>query len=329
MPGEKRPYCTVAIPTFRRPERLRAAIASVRGQTGLGAEAFEILVIDNSPEGSAECVVKGFPADAPVLRYVHELKAGPAHARNRAVAEARGELLAFLDDDETASPAWLASLIGVLEMSKADAAFGKVEASFDLAPLRHAAYAARIYSRDAGIARGADLGARHASLGTGNSIYKISRCFTGTEPFPIEVAAAGGEDTVFLRRLVKAGRRLSWAPDALVVEHVPADRLRPESLGARRYRQGQLRALACLEGRPHLLGLAFWMAVGLAQVLRAGAYQLLWRLLGQAERRERAGFELAGGLGKLTWWMRSPTHYGPAQPVAARSSLRPKTQNFS
>ena len=79
-PGTERPRCTVAIPTFRRPERLRAAIASVRNQTGIGAGEFEILVVDNSPEGSAACVVKAFPPEAPALRYLHELKAGPAYA---------------------------------------------------------------------------------------------------------------------------------------------------------------------------------------------------------------------------------------------------------
>lgn len=328
--GTGRLRCTVAIPTFRRPERLRAAIASVRNQTGTDADEFEILVVDNSPEGSAACVVRAFPPEAPALRYVHELKSGPAHARNRAVAEARGPLLAFLDDDETAAPAWLSSLIQVLEGSRADAAFGKVEASFDLAPTRHGAYAERLYTRTFNAESGADLCGRHAGLGTGNSIFRVATCFAGTEPFPVEVAAAGGEDTVFLRRLVKSGRRFAWAPDAIVEEHVPADRVRPDSLRARRYRQGQLRALACLEGpHPSLAGLLFWMAVGLAQALKAGATRLLWRILGQNERGERAEFEVAGGLGKVTWWMRSPTLYGPTARDDGDHPLRPKTQNFS
>lgn len=328
--AERRPRCTVAIPTFRRPERLRAAIASVRAQAGMDPSDYEILIVDNSPEGSAAGIVKAFPVDGPASRYVHETGPGPAHARNRAVAEARGELLAFLDDDETAAPNWLSALIGTLETSNADAAFGKVEARFDLPPARHGSFAAEIYSRDIHVASGADVGARHAGLGTGNSIYRVSRCFAEAEPFPAKVATSGGEDTVFLRRLVSAGRRLAWAPEAIALEHVPADRVRPDSLRARRFRQGQLRALACLEGKPpDFLGVAFWMAAGTAQALKAAAFNQALRLLGQEERAERAGFDLAGGLGKVLWWVGSPTIYGVAESPDGASSLRPKTQNFS
>jgi cellulose synthase/poly-beta-1,6-N-acetylglucosamine synthase-like glycosyltransferase len=309
---------------------LRAAIASVRSQTGIDPCEYEILVVDNAPEGLAANVVNAFPADSPRMRYVHELKSGPSHARNRAVGEARGELIAFLDDDETASPSWLASLTRALETTQADAAFGPVEAMFDLAPSRHASYAAGLYSRLIDRRTGADLRDRHTSLGTGNSIFRVKTCFTRSEPFPVEIAASGGEDTLLLRRLVKSGRRLVWAAQALAHEHVPPARAAPEFLRARRYRQGQLRSLACLEGPwPNQLGAGVWMCVGLLQLVGNSFAGAAYRLFGNDEARERAEFGIAGGLGKIVWWARSPTRYGPAADEGASQDLRPETQNFS
>ncbi|MFO1186749.1 MAG: glycosyltransferase [Alphaproteobacteria bacterium] len=77
-------------PTFRRPERLRAAIASVRAQAGMDPSDYEILIVDNSPEGSAAGIVKAFPVDGPASRYVHETEAVRRTRIPRAVAEARG-----------------------------------------------------------------------------------------------------------------------------------------------------------------------------------------------------------------------------------------------
>ncbi|MFO1186750.1 MAG: hypothetical protein U1E87_04445 [Alphaproteobacteria bacterium] len=61
-------------------------------------------------------------------------------------------------------------MIGTLETSNADAAFGKVEARFDLPP-RTGPLPPRFTPRDIHVASGADVDARHAGLGTGNSIY--------------------------------------------------------------------------------------------------------------------------------------------------------------
>jgi len=67
----------------------------------------EILVIDNAPSDSQ---TQDRIAAIPGIRYVQELKAGLNFARNRAIQEAKGELLAFMDDDVVVDSDWLMAL---------------------------------------------------------------------------------------------------------------------------------------------------------------------------------------------------------------------------
>ena len=81
---------SVLIPTFRRPELLRAAIGSVLAQQQLAVDV-EIVVIDNDPAGSARGAVADLAsAGAMELRYVCEPRPGISHARNTGVAASRG-----------------------------------------------------------------------------------------------------------------------------------------------------------------------------------------------------------------------------------------------
>ena len=60
------------------------------------------------------------------MHYVHEPAAGVANARNAGMTQATGGLIAFLDDDEEASPGWLAALIEAQRRFDADVVFGPV-----------------------------------------------------------------------------------------------------------------------------------------------------------------------------------------------------------
>ena len=89
---------SVVIPTYRRPEQLRDSIASAIGQCGVSTEVF---VIDDSPEGSAEEVVKGF-ADPRISYLKNPQPTGgrPSVVRNLGWPLATGSFVHFLDDDD-------------------------------------------------------------------------------------------------------------------------------------------------------------------------------------------------------------------------------------
>lgn len=99
------PSLTVVICTHKRPRLLRKALESIVRQVETPAE---ILVVNNDRESDDE--VRSVIARFHGIRYFLEPIRGLDFARNRALREATGDVVAFLDDDATADPGWTAAL---------------------------------------------------------------------------------------------------------------------------------------------------------------------------------------------------------------------------
>lgn len=287
---------SIVIPTFRRPALLRAAIASLLAQQRLDAAA-EIVVIDNDPAGSAAAIVAELmPGAGLELRYLREPRPGISHARNAGVAASRGFYVAFLDDDEVASPLWLVSLLAAMQGHATDIVVGPVRPAFP-AGAAVPAYARRIYERDAGTATGQAI----EWSGIGNSLLRRDRCFAAAVPFDPQLGLSGGEDTVFLARLRERGRRLVWCAEAVVTENIPADKLAPGYLLRRAFRSGQTTAfLPSALAHPRWGAVLRWMLIGAGQVCIYGIGSIVLRLLGR-EAWLTAMAKAASGAGKVMW----------------------------
>ncbi|PPK95214.1 glycosyl transferase family 2 [Kineococcus xinjiangensis] len=101
------PRITVVVCTRERPESLQRCLDSI---AALDYHDLEILVVDNAPRTEATRELCAAAARSVPLRYVREPAAGLSRARNTAIREASGEVIAFLDDDERADPDWLVAL---------------------------------------------------------------------------------------------------------------------------------------------------------------------------------------------------------------------------
>jgi glycosyltransferase involved in cell wall biosynthesis len=116
---------SVIVPTYHRERELLEAINSVRSQSGV---ALEIIVVDDSPEGSARDTVESM--NDPRVRYVlrpDPSKGRPAKVRNDGAKLARGRYLYFLDDDDMLEPGTLAVLSKALDSApRAGMAFGVI-----------------------------------------------------------------------------------------------------------------------------------------------------------------------------------------------------------
>src|SRR3546814_20010318 len=105
---------SVVVPTFRRTASLRRTLGSCLRQCGIDPAAFEIVVVDNCPGGSARETVAAAAAGAPVaIRYVHEPRPAVSHARHASLAAATGGLLIFLSVHEPASAPCLSPLLAI------------------------------------------------------------------------------------------------------------------------------------------------------------------------------------------------------------------------
>lgn len=223
---------SVLIPTFRRPVSFLRAARSVFAQQGVSD--VELIAVDNSPESGAIATFRALEAEAPIpFRWAHEPRPGVAQARNAALAMARGALIAWLDDDEEASPHWLASLIAVRRETGAQSVFGPVHAR---APddTRHAAFYERLYTRNGP----AVSGIAAQPYGVGNSLQP-RRMFDQHAPFDARADQTGGEDDALFASWREAGALFAWAADAVVVEHLGPERTRMRHGLKRAFAYGQ------------------------------------------------------------------------------------------
>lgn len=97
---------TVVIPTFRRERLVGRAVASALTQSGV---AVDVIVLDDSPEGSAADVAELRDARVRYIARARPSGGAPAVVRNEGLALASGEYVHFLDDDDELEPGTLAA----------------------------------------------------------------------------------------------------------------------------------------------------------------------------------------------------------------------------
>ncbi len=287
---------SIVIPTYRRPEALRRAVASCLTQRGAGQE-WEIVVVDNNPDGSARVVVEDMAAHITVpIRYVWETRPGISHARNAGVAASAGRYLIFLDDDEEAEPGWLAALLDTARDYGADVVVGVVRASFPPGCHPGEPYPSSQFTRDLGLTTGAPIS---WLAGIGNVLLRRETCIEGPEPFDPRFGLIGGEDALLMWQIERRGRKLVWCAEAIVFETVPENRLEPRFLLRRAFIRGQVTTFLCatLSLRAQT---ARMMAVGCVQALVFGVPALLLRAVNDRRWVQMMDRALLG-VGKLLW----------------------------
>ena len=295
MSGPTKPV-TVLIPTFRRPDSLARALNSVFAQDR--ADLIEaIIVADNDPDASAQTTVETMRVRSSTpLIYVHASPPGVATARNVGLTAAHAPYVAFLDDDEEASSAWLGALFAVHQTFSADVTFGPVRGRTPDAEPWKRPYLERFFSRT-GPASSQII---DTVYGCGNSMMTRATALKGPEPFDVAADHTGGEDDRLFSRLKTENARFAWAADAVVDEHAPAHRAKLTYALARAVSYGQSPSqLAIVRG--DLLSLARWSMIGAGQALvyGAAAFGLMATFnRGWIDMADRA----ARGVGKLLWF---------------------------
>jgi GT2 family glycosyltransferase len=198
------------IPTFARPEGLRACL------DGLGRSTFdlgcaEIIVVDDGGGHAAvEDVAREFAAWLPV-RTAMKANGGPASARNHGAFIARGRYLAFIDDDCVPAPDWLTHIVAALEENPGAVVGGPVinglpDDPFADASQRIATYVARHYAQGKG---------REKFFTTNNFGLAADR-FRELGGFDATIPSWTAEDKEFCDRWRDRGYPMVWTPAARV-----------------------------------------------------------------------------------------------------------------
>jgi len=238
-------HVTIGVITYQRGEALRELLASLARQTFNGAApTIELLIVDNDAKASACRIVDEVEWDMPYpVRYIVEPRAGIPFARNRVVAEMRrhSQALAFIDDDETADPTWLAELLRVQRAYDADVVSGPVLREFD-------------ETTPAWVTQGTlfnrprfETGTLRPTADTGNVLTMAHLFKVFDPPFDESIGQAGGSDREFYGRVYAAGYTIVYANDAMTRERVPAERATARWVLRRSYHGGNQLALQRLK----------------------------------------------------------------------------------
>ncbi|WP_158277545.1 glycosyltransferase [Opitutus sp. ER46] len=227
MPAGSSLKLTVAIPTYNRADFLRQTLAGIAAQQ-FPRDHFEVLVIDNNSTDHTRAVVAEFAGAQPAPRYIQETRQGLDYARNRAISEARGEIIVFGDDDILVRPDWLAQMAAPLladgPLRRIGAVGGEVIPVFphglpDWVKEWHAPLGFR---SDAG-----PLPPRHCPMGA--NLAFPAWVFAELGPFHTALDRAAGNyfsggDSEMVRRVRAAGYEVWFTPAAAVQHQMPASR---------------------------------------------------------------------------------------------------------
>jgi glycosyltransferase involved in cell wall biosynthesis len=220
------PLVTVAVCTRDRPDDIKRCLESL---LRLDYPRLEILVIDNAPKTEATCYLT--KTHYPQVRYIREPRPGLDWARNRAILEARGEIIAYTDDDVFVDPSWVKAIARTfIDNPKAMAVTGLV------VPYELETEAQVLFEAYGGFGQGfatkrIQLNAQSADklvdyygtpgqFGTGaNMAYR--RCLFDKVGYfdpalDVGTVTNGAGDLDMFFRVVKAGHLLIYEPTALV-----------------------------------------------------------------------------------------------------------------
>jgi glycosyltransferase involved in cell wall biosynthesis len=221
MMGTSAPHISVCICTFKRPVLLGRLLAALDKQVTQDQFRYSIVVADNDREESARQGVEAFARDARVpVRYCAEPVQNIALVRNRAVAEADGDWIAFIDDDEVPGEDWLLLLKNAAQEYKADGVLGPVNPYFE-APPPQWVIKGKFFDRPV---HPSGYKLSWGQCRTGNVLFDRRILDGEAQPFRPQFATAG-EDMDFFRRMIDKGFQFVWCPQAIAMELVPPGRL--------------------------------------------------------------------------------------------------------
>lgn len=119
-------FATISIQTYNHAGTLATTLESLRRLRCPTDTDYEILVVNNNSSDNTPKIIRDYTKIlAPRLRSVFESRQGLSHARNRALQEARGEIVCFLDDDVKVDAGWLNAVVEAFEKYNASIVGGR------------------------------------------------------------------------------------------------------------------------------------------------------------------------------------------------------------
>ena len=289
---------SICIATYKRQALLEQLLLSLQVLTfeRIPAPDIEIIIVDNDAAASARDLVTRWQSTSRwPIHYDVEQKSGVTYTRNRTIqnAAADGDLIAIIDDDEQACPAWLESLIQTKEQYQADIVGGPILPVFQSSNVpgwieKGGFFNPPSYQTGQGL---------HVAF-TNNVLLPAPYLKQMDQVFDERFAVGGGEDTHLFMKLHQAGLKIVWSAEAIAYESVPASRTTFQWLVRRNYWGWSIYSLVEKELYPSLKVQAIRFIKGLG-LIGMGLLALLPTLVLGKSRFCQSCIRIAQGVGTL------------------------------
>lgn len=241
------PIVSAIICTHNRAEYVRDALDSLVRQD-CPSDTYETIIVDNASSDNTSAVVAGFVQQSRIpIVYVHESSLGLSFARNAGAEVAKGEILAYLDDDAVAAVNWIPNIaraFSEIPSSHVGVVGGKIDLRWDCGvrpawlPQELDGYLGKT-KFTANIPVELPLGENP----NGGNLCVHKGCFDKVGGFSTRLGRQGGnllsnDEVDFCNRARRAGYEIWYAPGVVVQHRVPLQRATRRYLLERTYWQG-------------------------------------------------------------------------------------------
>jgi succinoglycan biosynthesis protein ExoM len=217
---DKKYQISVCICTYKRLEFLEKLLSKLENQDTEGFFEYTIVIVDNDKAESARQTVEAYTKHSNIsISYYVEPEQNISLARNKAIENAKGDLIALIDDDEFPENSWLLNFYKALEQYHSDGVLGPVLPYFEIDPPKWV-IKGHFFDRPTHTS-GQILSWKNTR--TGNALLKRS-LFDDRDKWFDPAYGSGGEDRDFFRRKIAAGYVFVWSNEASVFETVPHER---------------------------------------------------------------------------------------------------------
>ena len=238
-------HISVCICTYKRPELLRQLLSKLEEQKSEGLFEYSIVIVDNDRFESARQTAESCARQTKIsISYYVEPEQNIALARNKAIENAKGDFIGFIDDDEFPVEQWLVNLYKAVKCYKSDGVLGPVLPHFEKEPPGWV-LKGRFFDRPAHRS-GHILGWKNTR--TGNALLRKG-LFKEDGKWFDPVFGSGGEDRDFFRRKIAEGQVFVWCNEAHVFETVSPERWKRTVLLKRALLRGKM-AFNATRSRP-------------------------------------------------------------------------------
>jgi glycosyltransferase involved in cell wall biosynthesis len=231
---------TVILCTFNRCTTLAKTLDSIAASVLPDSVEWEVLVVDNNSTDRTRDVVEEFSRKSSGrFRYLFEPRPGKSYGLNAGIQEARGDVLAFVDDDVTVEPSWLHNLTAPLGDGEWAGTGGRTLLGQPFNPPAWLALNGR-YAMISVVAAVFDLGDTPCELEVppyGANMAFRKKTFekyglfrTDLGPSPDKETPRPSEDTEFGWRVLVGKDRLHYEPSAVVYHPLIESRIRKDYL---------------------------------------------------------------------------------------------------